>query len=142
MSMLMGSGARSEINVTPLIDVLLVLLVIFLLINPRKPNGLVAEVPQKPTKPQQEVTDPRSVVLEVTWNDSGEASLRLNREPVSWNELQAKVTDIYKTRAEKVLFIAGDKRLEFEAVARAIDLAKLGDPDLRVGLMPAEFAGN
>lgn len=142
MSMMMGSGARSEINVTPLIDVLLVLLVIFLLINPRKPNGLVAEVPQKPTKPQTEVNDPRSVVLEVSWSETGETSLRLNHEPVSWNELQAKVTDIYKTRAEKVLFIAGDKRLEFESVARAIDLAKLGDPDLRVGLMPAEVSGN
>ena len=142
MAMMIGEGTRAEINVTPLIDVLLVLLVIFLLINPRQPNGIYAEVPQQPKSPQQEDPRDRTVVLEVIWHESGGSSLRLNHEPVEWNELQARIADVYKTRAEKVLFLAGSKDLEFAEVARAIDLAKLGDPSLRVGLMPSSFAGD
>ena len=142
MSMAIGSGTRAEINVTPLIDVLLVLLIIFLLVNPRKPNGLIAEIPQKPKTDQPQPEVERSVVLEVVWNSAGESSLRLNHEPVTWPELETRVVDVYKMRAEKVLFIAGDKRLDFEQVARAIDLAEHADPALRVGLMPPDFVGN
>ena len=137
MAMTSGSGARVELNVTPLIDVLLVLLVIFLLISPAKVSVLTAESPQppKPNTPPQD--DNRSVVLAIKWNGEGRSKLELNRQPVGWEDLRTRVQDIYKTRAEKVLFIAGDKELDFQDVASAIDLAKAGDPALRVGLMPA-----
>ena len=132
-------GINPEINVTPLVDVLLVLLIIFLIISPLKPHGLEAEIPQPPKNPKS-VPDPeRSIVAEVV-KSGNEVQVRINQQPVAWERLEAQLTDIYKTRAQRVLFIRGEDDLDFAEVIRVIDAAKATNLDINVGLFTAKSA--
>jgi biopolymer transport protein TolR len=117
-----GKGARADINVTPLIDVLLVLLIIFMVITPLTPHGLEALAPQPPN-PNQPPPDPsqdRTVVIQI----EKDKSMKLNQDPIEEARLGARLEEVFKTRAERVVFVKADKDLDFEIVARAIDIAK------------------
>jgi biopolymer transport protein ExbD len=134
MGMTVGKskGALAEMNVVPLIDILLVLLIIFMVINPNKPKGLDALVPQPAPpnqQPNQQINE-KLVVVQVLNN----GSLKINQEDSSWDTLESRLTDIFKTRAERVAFIKGDDNVKFEQVARAIDIMHSANID-HVGLM-------
>jgi biopolymer transport protein ExbD len=134
MGMAVGTGgaARSNPNVVPLIDILLVLLIIFMVIQPRIPNGLDALVPQpnpnQPDKPQEE--DIRTVVVSI----DATGGLKINQDAVEKPFLGARLEEIFKTRAERVMFVKGDPEIVFGAVAEVIDIAKGAGID-KIGLI-------
>ncbi|MBZ5574061.1 MAG: biopolymer transporter ExbD [Acidobacteriia bacterium] len=142
MSMAVGpsGGQNANINVTPLIDVLLVLLIIFMVITPLTPKGLEALVPQPPppNAPKNTSSD-RTVVVQLIDRGPGQVpGLKINQEDTTWDGLQGRLTDIFKTRAEKVMFVKGDDNVPFMDVANVIDIAHASGVD-KVGLITAKI---
>src|SRR5213592_4606431 len=113
-----GGGLKGDINMTPMIDVLLVLIIIFMVITPLTPKGLEALVPQ-PAKPNDKSdADQRTVVISI----NKDKSMMINTEATDETRLGSRLEEIFKTRAERVVFVKGDPDLEFQVVARAIDI--------------------
>jgi len=125
-----GSGPKCDMNVTPFIDVLLVLLIIFMVIAPVTPKGLEAMVPQPAPPGAKDEANQRTVVVSI----NRDKSLLINQEPIAESALQARLEDIFKTRAERLIFVKGDPDLEYAPVAHVIDIAHGAGID-KVGLM-------
>ncbi len=133
MTMESGSSRTitSSINVTPMIDVLLVLLIIFMVIVPALPKGETAQMPQ-PARNGAPGVSP--VVLEVVKGSDGVISFRINRQPVAGQSVQARLTEIFANRADRTLFVRGDDGLNFTQVANAIDMGHAAGVD-HIGLL-------
>lgn len=130
-----GKGPMADPNVVPFIDVLLVLLIIFMVITPLTPKGLEALVPQPPPPgAQADAASQRTVVIVI----NRDRSMLINAEPTTEQTMGARLEEIFKTRAERVVFVKGDPDLEFQYVARAIDIAHGAGID-KVGLMTARI---
>ena len=134
-----GGASRPQINVTPLIDVLLTLIIMFMLVVAMDPDyGEKVQIPQpaKDSASQPEVE--RTVVIQVVWTAKDSLpSVRINQEDVRWENLEARLAQIYLKRAEKVAFVRGDADVDFVYVADVIDLAHAAGVE-RIGLMSEE----
>lgn len=130
-----GGILRADINMTPMIDVLLVLIIIFMVITPLVPKGLEALVPQtsSPRPPQRNSPEPRTVVIVI----HRDGSMALNREPVTEDRLGPRLLEIFSLRAERVVFVQGDPALEYQQVAQAIDIAHGAGID-KIGLLTTQ----
>ena len=136
-----GGPSAPQMNVTPLIDVQLVLIIIFMVIvvSERK-EGFKAEIPQAPAVNDPNPPPVRTVVIQLGQAKGGDLpALKINQQDVSWPDLKTKLQDIFKTRAERVAFVQGDDEVNFEYVAYVIDTARDAGVE-RVGLMPKEMA--
>lgn len=144
MSMTTGGGGSytSDINMTPMIDILLVLLIIFMVIVPVTPKGLDALVPQPPKDPQkQSQPNDRTIVVQVVYQPGAAPQYKINETSVQKTELLARLTDIYANRAERVMFVKGDDNLDFRYIAEVIDIGKAANVT-NIGLMtPKILAG-
>jgi biopolymer transport protein ExbD len=134
-------GLSSDINVTPLIDVLLVLLIIFMVIVPVTPKGLDALVPQPPKNPQKSQPDDRTIVVSVLHAGGNQVAYKINQDDVAKSDLLARLTAIYANRAERIMFVKGDDDVDFAQIADVIDIGNAAGVD-HVGLMtPKIMAG-
>lgn len=130
-----GSPFQAEINITPMIDVLLVLIIVFMVVvSMSQEKGLEAQIPQPAEKTS--VRDPvRTIVIQVAWTGDKEMpGLKINEENISWNQLHGRLFDIFKQRAERVAFVKGDDDVDFQYVADAIAIARSSGVE-RVGLL-------
>jgi biopolymer transport protein ExbD len=136
-----SGGSMSDINVTPMIDVLLVLLIIFMVIVPVTPKGLEALVPQPPKNPQQQQNNERTIVVQVLYRPGAAPTYKINETDVAKSELLARLTEIYANRAERVMFVRGDDNVDFRYIADVIDIGRAANVD-HIGLMtPKIMAG-
>jgi len=133
-------GAMAEMNVVPLIDILLVLLIIFMVITPLTPHGLDALVPQpNPNQQQNQELENKTVVVQVLHEGgSVNSKLKINNEDTTWEGLGPRLEVIFKERAEKIAFVKGDNDVLFMEVARAIDIMRGAGID-HIGLITAKL---
>lgn len=131
--MAMGAGGGtgrsvSDMNVTPLIDVLLVLLVIFMIIVPQTAHGLPAIIPQPP-KSKSAPPPEQTIVVSIRANPNGQPSYLINQTPFSKSELEPKLVSIFSTRQQRVMFIKADPSLDYGTVAQVINMGHAADVD-------------
>ncbi len=130
-----SSGSMATPNVVPLIDILLVLIIIFMVITPLTPKGLDTLVPQpSPNQQQNQELENKTVVVQVLKDNK----LKINNEDATWVTLGPRIEQVFKDRAEKVAFVKGDNDIEFQQVARAIDIMRGAGID-KVGLITAKL---
>jgi biopolymer transport protein TolR len=132
-----GGGARGpQINITPLIDVLLTLIIVFMVVvSMEKEQGETAQIPQPDQKQTQNISQPRTVVIQVVWTTKDQPpTVKINQDSVRWEDLETHLGEIYLKRVEKVAFVRGDADVDFQYVADVIDLAHHAGVQ-RVGLL-------
>jgi biopolymer transport protein ExbD len=138
-SMAGGGPSGPQINVTPLIDVLLTLIVVFMIVVAMdEDKGEPAQIPQPQTQQTPEQKQSRTIVIQLVWTAKDQPpELKINGEQVNRDELEARLAEIFLKRAEKVAFVRGDDDVDFQDVADVIDVARHAGVQ-RVGLLTKE----
>jgi len=133
-----GSGAMRDPNVTPIIDVMLVLLIIFMVVTPLTQAGHDVELPESAENVAQDSQpDPNQLVLDI----DAAGQVTINKQPVTRDELPLRIRDIFETRADKTIFLRAAPMLKYGDVISILDVAR-GNGVERVGIVPPDpFAG-
>jgi biopolymer transport protein TolR len=135
-----GRAARGpEINVTPLIDVLLTLIIVFMVaVSMDKDQGETTQIPQPDRKQTAPAPVSRTIVIQIVWTTKDQPpTVKINRDDVRWEDLERRLAEIYLKRAEKVVFVRGDADVDFQYVADVIDVAHHAGVE-RVGLLTTD----
>jgi biopolymer transport protein TolR len=138
-SMAGGGPSGPQINVTPLIDVLLTLIVVFMIVVAMEQDkGERVQIPQPQTQQTPEQKQSRTIVIQLAWTAKDQPpELKINGEQVKRDDLEVRLAEIFLKRAEKVAFVRGDDDVDFQDVADVIDVARHAGVQ-RVGLLTKE----
>jgi len=133
-----GGPSRPQMNVTPLIDVLLVLIIIFMVVViEQRSTGLQAEIPQQPSPTGNSIPPPqRMIVIQIHHPKAGtqHPQVTVNEEAVEWDHLRERLRDIFAIRVERIAYVEADNDLDFQEVADVIAITRIAGVD-RVGLL-------
>jgi biopolymer transport protein TolR len=130
-----ASKQKSEPNVVPLCDILLVLLIIFMVITPVMQKGIDVKLPETQTPGEgQGAQDNRGIVLTL----ESDNTVKINQDPVDMNLLENTLRDLYQTRTDKTIFIRADEDLSYKDVLRVIDIAKGAGIEV-LGVIPERY---
>ena len=146
-------GIQSDINVTPLVDVVLVLLIIFMVMTPLSQRGYDVQIPREmQTALPPDPTQDTQVIMSITESDcpiTGPitaaglppgCTVKLNKEPVRVDALKAKIEEIFKNRktANRIVFVAAQEKLNYEGIIQILDVAKSGVEGLKMAIVTDE----
>ena len=145
MAMSVGSsgGYKAEINITPLVDVVLVLLIIFMVLTPLVQMGYDLQIPRKVENTQPDISQQADqVILTVTQGSPTELKIYINKEEVPKGQLEGRLNGIYKGKIDKVMFLSAERRVAYGQVMEIVDIArKAGGENLKIGLVTEDKVG-